>query len=74
VEQWDYFEKATDEKPKMSTPWTDWKRHGGIMLSASRGQRSHGDVAVLEALPAPFTAALTSPEAVDWVQLVAAGS
>jgi hypothetical protein len=37
VTQWDYFEKSTDEKPRMSTPWQDYRSLGHIMLSGNRG-------------------------------------
>lgn len=60
VTQWNFFQKATDDKPRFSTPWLDWQKHGAILLSANRGENGHTDVAVLESVP---PATFTSPEA-----------
>ena len=37
IDQWDFFDKATDAKPRFSTPWKDYKKYGSIMLSGDRG-------------------------------------
>jgi hypothetical protein len=52
VTQWDFFTTASDESPRFSSPWTGYQQHGSIMLSGGRGQRSIGDIAVLESVPA----------------------
>lgn len=53
VEHWDYFEHRADDKPKMSTPWTRWTRHGRILLAESRGEkREMSNVQVLDTPPA----------------------
>lgn len=53
VTQWAYFEKFTDEKPQFQSPWTDYQRHGKIMLSSGRGRdgSSLSPVQVLESVP-----------------------
>ena len=69
VEQWDFYAQAADEEPRFQVPWHDWRPHGGILLSADRGERRHDGVAVLDEVPA---GALSSPDPVDWDALVAA--
>ena len=62
VEQWAFYRNASDEKPRFTGPWTGWKPHGWILLSAGRGTRAHSDVAVFNDLP---RAVFESPEPVD---------
>lgn len=66
VGKWDYFDKATDEKPRMSTPWTNWQQYGNILLSDERGRGKHTDLAVFADLPASV---FENPAPVDWPQL-----
>ncbi|MGH7491824.1 MAG: hypothetical protein ACREOO_05470 [bacterium] len=63
VGQWDYFEKASDEKPRISSPWTNWQRHGKILLSDGRGRGKHTEIAVFDQLPVPV---FKDPAPVDW--------
>ena len=35
--QWDFYPTADSEKPRFSTPWTDYKKHGNLKLSGDRG-------------------------------------
>lgn len=63
VGQWDYFEKSSDEKPRVTSPWTNWRRYGKIMLSDERGRGKHTDIAVYELLP---PAVFQDPAPVDW--------
>jgi hypothetical protein len=65
VTQWDYFPEASDPEPRFQLPWLEWERHGGIMLSASRGERRHEDVHVLADVPASVFA---SPEPANILQ------
>ena len=65
VVQWDYFQKADDPEPRFQIPWLEWKRYGDIFLSASRGERRHENVAVLENVP---ESVFTSPDPVDVLQ------
>ena len=62
VEQWAFYRNASDEQPRFIGPWTGWKPHGRILLSAGRGARAHSDVAVFDELP---RAVFESPEPVD---------
>jgi hypothetical protein len=68
VGQWDYFAKATDEKPRTSTPWTNWQHYGNILLSDERGRGKHTDLAVFDDLP---ISVFESPAPVDWPSLKA---
>jgi hypothetical protein len=52
VEQWDYYQNASDDEPGFQVPWHNWQRHGSIMLSDQRGRGAHTDIAVYEQLPA----------------------
>ncbi len=62
VEAWAFYRNASDSEPGFRNPWSDWKRHGKIHLSADRGRRKHTDVAVFDELPASV---FKSPEPVD---------
>lgn len=49
VSQWEYFRRATDEKPTISTPWKNYQRCGKILLSGDRGEkRQLSEIKVLE--------------------------
>ncbi|MBA3649565.1 MAG: hypothetical protein H0W62_13620 [Chitinophagales bacterium] len=37
VTQWEYFEKSSEQKPDIKTPWWNYERHGNILLSGDRG-------------------------------------
>jgi hypothetical protein len=69
VGQWDYFEKAADEKPRMSTPWKNWQRHGKILLSDDRGRGKHTEIAVFDQL---LTSVFQDPAPVDLPAIPAA--
>ncbi|MDE2889571.1 MAG: hypothetical protein OXR72_15290 [Gemmatimonadota bacterium] len=62
VEQWAFYRKASDPEPRFVGPWTGWKPHGRILLSAGRGKRAHSDVAVFDDLPRTV---FESPHRVD---------
>ncbi|MDE2998714.1 MAG: hypothetical protein OXU79_06505 [Gemmatimonadota bacterium] len=62
VEQWSFYRNASDPEPRFVGPWTGWKPHGRIMLSAGRGTRAHTDVAVFDDLPRTV---FESPDPVD---------
>ncbi|MEM7260621.1 MAG: hypothetical protein AAF488_01430 [Planctomycetota bacterium] len=52
IEQWDFFLNATDNSPRLSTSWGEWKQYGKIWLSTQRSAYRLKDVAVFEkALP-----------------------
>ncbi|WP_266369434.1 hypothetical protein [Tellurirhabdus rosea] len=51
VSQWAYFPKYTDEAPRFTLPWTDYKKYGGILLSGKRGDRELTDIMVFTGLP-----------------------
>ena len=52
VVQWDFFQRRVDPRPSFSLPWRQWRRHGRIWLSSSRGERQFEDVHVFDDLPA----------------------
>ena len=67
VVQWDYYAKATNEKPTMTTPWQDYRALGNIMLSGSRGEnRSMVPMGVYRSIP---DSVFTSFNDVDWAKL-----
>ncbi len=51
IVQWDYFSNATDETPRISNPWADYKRHGNILLSGNRGERGLTNIGVYDSVP-----------------------
>lgn len=46
ISQWSHFSKYTDEKPRFTMPWKDYKPYGKILLSGDRGERKLTDIAV----------------------------
>lgn len=69
VVQWDYYSTAEDDEPRISTPWTDWTKHGEILLSGGRGQRRLDGIGVLDTAPA---GCFTKPDPIDWESIIAA--
>ena len=63
VEQWDFFAKADDAEPGFRIPWHNWQSYGEIRLSDNRGDRSHTEMAVFDALP---DSVFDDPAPVDW--------
>ena len=51
VWQWAYYPKFTDEQPRFTLPWTNYQKHGGILLSGERGERDLTDIMVFSGLP-----------------------
>jgi hypothetical protein len=52
VEQWSYFKDANDPSPTMTTPWTDWKPYGRLVLATGRGKGpAISNIAVFDAPP-----------------------
>lgn len=71
IEQWDFYASRDDAEPRFRIPWRGWKRHGRIMLSGDRGERSGRaleitGIAVPDRVP---EGALTDPAPVDWDEL-----
>lgn len=62
VEQWDYYQSASDAEPRFQIPWGNWQSYGSILLSDDRGESGHTDVAVFDELP---SSVFSSPEPVD---------
>ena len=62
VTQWAFYREAADAEPRFTGPWTNWQRHGSILLSDGRGERQHTDVAVLDKLSRKV---FTSPDPLD---------
>ena len=54
VEQWAYYEKATDADPKFKLPWKGWKKFGPILLATEHGRPGEADmqIEVFEERPA----------------------
>jgi hypothetical protein len=51
VSHWLFWPKFTDTESRDLGPWTDWTRHGDILLASGRGQRAHTDIGVFDTLP-----------------------
>jgi hypothetical protein len=49
--QWDYFTNATDEKPRIMGPWSDYNKYGNILLSGGRGDRGLDNIGVYKEVP-----------------------
>lgn len=65
VTQWDYYPSVDDAEPRFQLPWLEWERHGEILLSASRGERRHENVEVLDGVP---DSVFSSPDPVNIIQ------
>jgi hypothetical protein len=67
VTQWDYYAKATNEKPNFAIPWSDYRGLGNIMLSISRGEgRSMIPLGVYKSIP---DTVFTSLNDIDWTKI-----
>ena len=51
VTQWAHFPKFTDQTPRFTLPWTDYQKHGAILLSGERGDRDLTEIMVFTGLP-----------------------
>lgn len=67
VSQWAFFQTLETPTPRFINPWTDYNKHGNVMLSASRGRGKLKDIMVFEELP---KSVFTSPEKLDLKTLV----
>ena len=51
VEQWNFFQAASDTEPGFRMPWAGWKQFGRIMLATEHGREGDWEIAVHEELP-----------------------
>lgn len=51
VNQWAFYRKADQDSANFILPWSGYEKHGEILLSSSRGERSLSEVMVLDSLP-----------------------
>ena len=51
VTQWAHYPKYTDAAPRFTLPWTDYQKHGAILLSGERGERDLTEIMVFTGLP-----------------------
>lgn len=51
IKQWDFYSKASDAEPRISTPWIDYEQKGKILLSGNRGRRNLSEIEVHDELP-----------------------
>lgn len=51
VRQWAYYQYDTLQEPGFVLPWNNWEKHGNIMLSGNRGERTLGKIQVLDECP-----------------------
>ena len=68
VTEWAFYRKASDAESRFRNPWTNWTKHGNILISDGRGRggRKHSDIAVFDVLPASV---FESPDPVDMMAL-----
>ncbi len=62
VTQWAHYPKYTDEQPRFTLPWIDYKEMGGILLSGERGERDLTDIQVFKKLPGTVFSDFTRPD------------
>jgi len=62
VTQWAHFTKYTDDAPRFTLPWTDYRKHGEILLSGKRGERELTDIRVFTGLPGEVFTDFTRPD------------
>lgn len=62
VAQWAHYPKFTDEQPRFTLPWADYKRHGDILLSGERGERDITDIYVYSGLPGEVFSDFNRPD------------
>ena len=62
VEQWSYFQNASDAEPGFTLPWADWQRFGNVLLSKDRGRSADWEIRVYDSLP---ESVFTSPDPIQ---------
>lgn len=68
VWQWAYYPKFDAEKPGFIRPWTDYKKHGKILLSGERGDRDLTDIMVFDQLPESIFTDFKRPDLSQYAQ------
>jgi hypothetical protein len=53
VEQWAFFSEASEQEPRFTLPWANWKQFGNIWLATSHGRDLDWKIAVHDTLPEP---------------------
>lgn len=51
VTQWAFFRQASQDSPDFKNTWEDYNKHGNILISGKRGDRSLNNIATYESLP-----------------------
>ena len=62
VSEWTYWKDYNVDESRSLGPWTNWQRHGKILLADGHGDKAHTDIAVFQTLPA---SAYTDPAPLD---------
>ncbi|MFT6357239.1 MAG: hypothetical protein ACJAYJ_001452 [Saprospiraceae bacterium] len=52
VSQWSFFSSYDDPAPRFTMPWTDYKKHGNLILSDNRGKQKLTEIAAPATLDA----------------------
>ena len=68
VTQWAHYPKFTDEQPRFTLPWIDYKQHGGILISGERGERDLTDIMVFTELPGTVFSDFARPDMSQYAQ------
>lgn len=66
VEQWAFFNSASDEEARFTTPWAKWEKHGNVMLSGDRGRFQLSDIAVFSEVPSSAFESKETPDRSGW--------
>lgn len=51
VEQWSFFENASDAEPRFTMPWSGWQKFGDIMLATGKGRDADWAIVVSRERP-----------------------
>ncbi|MBC7568887.1 MAG: hypothetical protein H7319_04025 [Spirosoma sp.] len=68
VSQWAYYPTATDKTPGFTLPWSDYQKHGGLLLSGDRGENDLTDIQVFSDLPPEVFTTFTRPDLTRYAQ------
>ena len=52
VSEWTFWKDYNVDESRSLGPWTNWQRHGKILLADGHGDKAHTDIAVFQTLPA----------------------
>jgi len=66
VVSWSFYMDASDEYPRFTTPWKNYKRYGKLLLSDDRGEKKHTELGAFDKLP---ESVFKDPEPFEWAEI-----